>query len=105
MLKTPTQRTTKPLKYYPKGPQKEYSTDKTDVYRIDDIWSSDILDLKGYRPENNRNYRYVLVVFDNFSEFGWTVPLKNKNAQTINDSFENILVKSKGKPNLIEREH
>ena len=64
--------------------------------------SLDILDLKDYGPENNRGYRYVLVVIDNFSNFGWTIPLKNKNAQTIKDSFENILTNSKRKPNLIE---
>ena len=62
-----------------------YATNKTDVYYIDDIWSLDILDLKDYGPENNRGYRYVLVTMDNFSKFGWTVPLKNKNAQTIKD--------------------
>ena len=43
-----------------------------------------------------------LVVIDNFSKFGWTSPVKNKNAQTIKDSFENILISSKRKPNLIE---
>ena len=62
----------------------------------------DILDLKDYDPENNRGYRYVLVVFDNFSKFGWTIPLKNKNAQTIKDSFETILINSKKKPDLID---
>ena len=87
---------------YSKPPKKNYITNKTDVYYIDDIWSLDILDLKDYGPENNRGYRYVLVVIDNFSKFGWTVPLKNKNAQTIKDSFENILINSKRKPNLIE---
>ena len=87
---------------YSKGPKKYYATNKTDVYFIDGIWSLDILDLKDYGPKNNRGYRYVLVVIDNFSKFGWTVPLKNKNAQTIKDSFENILKSSKRKPNLIE---
>ena len=87
---------------YSKPPKKNYITNKTDVYHIDDIWSLDILDLKDYGPENNRGYRYVLVTIDNFSKFGWTVPLKNKNAQTIKDSFENILTNSKRKPNLIE---
>ena len=43
-----------------------------------------------------------MVIIDNFSKFGWTIPLKNKNAQTIKDSFENILISSKRKPNLIE---
>ena len=87
---------------YSKAPKKYYPTNKTDVYHIDDTWSLDILDLKDYGPKNNRGYRYVLVTIDNFSKFGWTVPLKNKNAQTIKDSFENILINSKRKPNLIE---
>ena len=87
---------------YSKPPKKNYITNKTDVYSIDDIWSSDILDLKDYGLKNNKGYRYVLVTIDNFSKNGWTVPLKNKNAQTIKDSFENILTNSKRKPNLIE---
>ena len=87
---------------YSKPPRKNYPTNKTDVYHIDDTWSLDILDLKDYGSENNRGYRYVLVVIDNFSKFGWTIPLKNKNAQTIKDSFENILINSKRSPNLIE---
>ena len=87
---------------YSKPPKKNYPTNKTDVYHIDDIWSLDILDPKDYGPENNRNHRYVLVIIDNFSKFGWTIPLKNKNAQTVKDSFESILIISKRKPNLIE---
>ena len=87
---------------YSKPPKRNYATNKTDVYFIDDIWSLDILDLKDYGPKNNRGYRYVLVTIDNFSKFGWTTPLKNKNAQTIKDSFENILISSKRSPDLIE---
>ena len=90
---------------YSKPPKKIYSTNKTDVYHIDDIWSLDILDLKDFGPENNRNYRYVLVVLviiDKFSNFGWTVSLKIKKAQTIPYSLENFLMSSKRKPNLID---
>ena len=47
---------------YSKPPQKNYTTNKTDVYHIDDNWILDILDLKDYGPENNRGYRYVLVI-------------------------------------------
>ena len=87
---------------YSKPPKKNYITNKTDVFYIDDIWSIDILDLKDYGPENNRGYRYVLVIIDNFNKFGWTVPLKIKNAQTVKDSFGIILINSKRKPNLNE---
>ena len=87
---------------YSRGPRKNYPTNKTNVYYIDNIWSLDILVLKDYGPEYNRGYRYVLVVIDNFSKYGWTVPLKNENAQTIKNSFENILINSKRSPSLIE---
>ena len=87
---------------YSKPPKRNYPTNKTNVYDIDDVWSLDLLDLKDYKPENNEGYRYVLGVIDNFSKNGWTTPLKNKNAQTIKDSFENILISSKRKPNLFE---
>ena len=89
---------------YSKPPKRNYVTNKTDVYQIDDIWSLDILDLKGYGPEDNRGNRYVLVIIDNFSKFGfrWTVPFKNRNAITQKDLFENILINSKRKPDLIE---
>ena len=87
---------------YSKPPKKNYITNKTDVYHIDDIWSLDILDLKDYGPENNKGYRYVLVIKDKFSKFGWAKPLKNKNAITIEDSFENILISSKRRPIFLE---
>ena len=83
-------------------PKKDYVTIKTDVFQFDEIWSLVKLDLKDYDPENNRRYRFVLAVIDNFSKFGFTIPLKNKNAQTIEDSFENILINLKRKPNIIE---
>ena len=43
-----------------------------------------------------------LVIIDKFSKFGWTTPLKNKKAQTIEDSSENILISSKRLPTLNE---
>ena len=88
---------------YSKPPKKFYPTNKTDVYHIDDTWSLDILDLKDYGPKNNRGYRYVLVVIDNFSKFAWTVPLKNKNAQTMKDFFRNYNHKFKKKTKIIRK--
>ena len=89
------------MKSIPKH-QNEIISQTKHVYHIDDIWSLDILDLKDHSPEKNRGHRYVLVIIANFSKFGWTVPLKNESAQTIKDPFENILISSKRKPNLIE---
>ena len=87
---------------YSKSSKKNYATNKTNAFYIDNIWSLDLLDRKDYGTENNRGYRYVLVIIDNFSNFGWTVPFKNKNASTRKDSFENNIIGSKRKPNLLK---
>ena len=76
---------------YSKPPKEIYDPNRTDVYHVDNIWSLDILDIKDYGPENNRNYGIVLVIFDNFSKYGWTVPVKIRSGQTTRNSFKNIL--------------
>ena len=63
---------------YSKQPEKNYATNKADVYHINSNWSLVILDLKDYGPEDNRGQRYILVVIDNFSKFGWTTLLQKK---------------------------
>ena len=42
------------------------------------------------------------MVIDNFSKFGWTIPLRNKYEQSITDAFSQIVNSSKRKPNLLE---
>ena len=82
--------------------EKNYPTNKTIINSIDDTWSSSFLDMNDYGPKNNRGYRYILVVIDNCSKFGWTIPLKNKYAQSITDAFSQNIKTSRRKPNLLE---
>ena len=87
---------------YSKPSNKKYPTNKTIIKSIDDTWSSDLLDMNDYGIKNNKGYRYILVVIDNFSKFGWTIPVKNKYAQSITDAFSQIIKTSRPKPNLLE---
>ena len=87
---------------YSRPPKKNFPTNKTKIKSIDDTWSSDLLDMNDYGPKNNRGYRYILVFFVNLSKFGWTIPLKNKDVQSITDAFSQINKTSKRKPNLLE---
>ena len=87
---------------YSAPPKKNYPTNKTIIKSIADTWSSDLLDMNDYGNKNNKCYRYILVVIDNFSKFGWIIPLKNKYAQSITDAFSQIIKTSKRKPNLLE---
>ena len=43
-----------------------------------------------YKTSNNKGYRYILTVIDNFSKYLWAIPLKNKYSQTIRNEFLKI---------------
>ena len=87
---------------YSKPPRKNYPTNKIIYNHIDEIWSIDLADMIDYKISNNKGYRYIFIIVDNFSKYLWAIPLKNKYSQTITNEFSNILTKSKRKPLKIE---
>ena len=87
---------------YSKPPRKIYETNKIAYNHIDEIWSIDLADMIDYKNSNNKGYRYIFIVIDNFAKYLWTIPLKNKYSQTITNEFSNILTTSKRKPLKIE---
>ena len=87
---------------YSTPPQKIYPTNKIVYNHIDEIWSIDLADMIDYKISNNKGFRYIFVVIDDFSKYLWAVPLKNKYSQTITNEFSNILTTSKRKPLKIE---
>ena len=48
----------------------------------------------------NKGIKYLLMVIDVFSKFGWIEPLQNKKGTTVASAFENIF-KSGRKPQLL----
>ena len=38
----------------------------------------------------NKGFRYLLMVLDIFSKYGWIVPLKDKKGETVAEAFETI---------------
>ena len=87
---------------YSTPPKKNYPTNKIIHKHIDEIWSIDLADMIDYKISNNKGFRYIFIIVDNFSKYLWAIPLKNKYSQTITDEFSNILTKSKRKPLKIE---
>ena len=84
------------------SPKKNYETNKTINRSIDDTWSSDLLDMNGFDPKKNKGYRYIIVAIDNFSNFGWTIPLNYKYAQSITDALAETIESSNCTPNLLQ---
>ena len=87
---------------YSKPPKKNDSINKITYNHIDEIWSIDLADMIDYKISNNKNYRYIFIVIDNFSKYLWAIPLKNKYSQSITNEFSNILTTSKRKPLKLE---
>ncbi|PFX21870.1 putative uncharacterized transposon-derived protein F54H12.3 [Stylophora pistillata] len=43
----------------------------------------------------NKGYRYLLMVLDVFSKYGWIVPLKNKKGESVAEGFEKIFTEGR----------
>ena len=87
---------------YSKPPRGNYPTNKITYNYFDEIWSIDLADFLDYKTSNNKGFRYIFIIIDNFSKYLGAIHIKNKNSQTITDEFSNILTKSKRKPLKIE---
>ena len=87
---------------YSKPPRKNYPTNKLIYNHLDEIWSIDLADMIDYKISNNKGFRYIFIIVDNFSKYLWGIPLKNKYSQTITNEFSNLLSTSIRKPLKIE---
>ena len=59
------------------------------VRNVDDIWAADLIDLRAHSNVNG-GYKYVLMVIDVFSKYGWGIPLKYKTGAAVTEAFENL---------------
>ena len=66
---------------------------------IDHIWSADLVEIT--KPKNNNNKRYILMVIDALSKYGWAEPLINKQGVTVKKALMKILKESKRKPSIL----
>ena len=87
---------------YSKPPKENYETNKIVYNHTDEIWSIDLADMIDYKTSNNKGFRYIFIVIDNFSKYLWAIPLRKKYSQTITNEVSNILTTSKRKPIKIE---
>ena len=76
-------------------PRKNYETNVVVYNHNDEIWSIDLADMIVYKISKNKSYRYIFTIIDNFSNFLWTMPFKNKYSHTVTNEFANVLSTSK----------
>ena len=66
---------------------------------IDEIWCSDLVEMQQF-SKWNKGYRYLLMVLDVFSKYGWIIPLKDKKGETVMNAFK-IILKEGRKPHYL----
>ena len=54
---------------YSKPPKKNYPTNKIVYNHVDEIWSIDLADFSDYKTSNNKGFRFIFVVIDNYSKY------------------------------------
>ncbi|XP_065654916.1 uncharacterized protein LOC136081521 [Hydra vulgaris] len=61
---------------------------------IDEIWAADLVDMQSFSKFNN-GIKYLLMVIDVFSKYGWIVPLKNKTGVDVANALNKIFKERK----------
>src|SRR5271167_3091976 len=69
--------------------RKKFERRKIFVYRIDEQWQADLVDMQLYSQENE-GYNYMLTVIDCFSRFAFAKVLKNKSGDEVKNAFKSI---------------
>jgi hypothetical protein len=81
--------------------RKHFPMNKYIVSNIDDLWQADLAVLKNL-TRHNQSVKYLLVVVDVFSKYGWLRPLKNKTAKAVNEAFASIFEADGRKPHNLQ---
>lgn len=82
-----------------KPARKHFKRRKTVILGFDDIWQSDLADLKAY-SRDNRNHKFILFVIDCFSKYVWARALKSKTADEIEKNMASIFEEGRVPKNL-----
>ena len=75
--------------------KKKYPSTKIFFNYINEIWSIVLADFSDYKISNNKGFRYIFIISDNFTNYTYAIPQKIKNSQTLTNFFSSILIESK----------
>ena len=67
---------------------------------VDDIWAADLVDMQ-YYSRSNAGFKYILMVIDVFSKYGWAIPLKNKTGAEMVRAFRELLGSGQAPPKFL----
>ena len=56
---------------------------------VDAIWSADLVEMQPF-IEQNRGYKYILMIIDVFSKYGWAISLKTKTGLEVTKASQHL---------------
>lgn len=77
-----------------KGSRKKFPRNRIVVEGPNQQWDADLMDMGEFSTEND-GVKYVLMVIDLFSRYGYTILLENKKAETVAKALDSLLKKVK----------
>ena len=75
---------------------KKFQKEENNILWVDEIWAADLVEMQKY-SKWNKGFKYVLMVIDIFSKYGWIEALKDKKTESVTLAFDRIFKKSKRK--------
>ena len=69
--------------------QRNFTRRRVIVNHIDEIWAADLVEMQQFSKWNKGN-KYLLMVIDIFSKYGWILPVKDKKGDTVSKAFQSI---------------
>ena len=79
---------------------KNFSKRKVISNGIDKVWAADLVKMQKF-SKWNKGIKYLLMIIDVFSKYGWIAPLKDKKTESVSKAFNEIFQKSKRKPTML----
>ncbi len=68
----------------------------------DDLWQGDLVEMwPDFDPKANNGYRYILMVIDTFTRYGFARPLLNKSGLLVSQEFEKIIEENRAAPKFL----
>ena len=69
---------------------KNFSKKKVISNGIDKIWAADLVEMQKF-SKWNKGIKYLLMVTEVFSKYGWIAPLKDKKTESVSKAVKNFL--------------
>ena len=69
--------------------RRKFQKRKVVAKTVDDIWTADLVEMQPF-SRFNKGYKYLLMVIDVFSKYGWIIPLKTKTGAAVTTAFKEL---------------